>query len=378
MAGIGRAERVSRKQRFLPDFAIKEDVSLARPQRIGIIGFGRIAETSHLPALIELSDLVEIVAIADSSDVRRTVARKLTGLPAGKLYADYRNMLANERLDAVDIALPHFLHERAAIDSARAGVNVIIEKPLAPTLDEADRIIQAVNQAGVQLAVIHNYIYRAPEAEALRLIRQDAIGKPFLARFEYMGEGHYLGAEGYDPDWRTRSEQAGGGALLDNAYHSIYCSRQFVGVPVERVFARVATFVRPIEVDDTALVLMTHQGGAISSVQASWSTSGGGQGVGEIHGARGSLAFGRDGVPLSIYRDSSGRWESIDVSAGDGFASYFESCFRSLIDRKPPPVGASEARLNLALIESAYRSEALNRALEVEPTTGQPLRQRDT
>ena len=95
MAGIGRAERVSKKQRFLPDFAIKEDVSLARPQRIGIIGFGRIAETSHLPALIELSDLVEIVAIADSSDVRRTVARKLTGLPAGKLYADYRNMLAN-------------------------------------------------------------------------------------------------------------------------------------------------------------------------------------------------------------------------------------------------------------------------------------------
>ena len=346
---------------------------MAQLQRIGIIGFGRIAETSHLPALIELSDLVEIVAVADSSVMRRMAARRLTGLPAGKLYADYRNMLANERLDAVDIALPHFLHERAAIDSARAGVNVIIEKPLAPTLDEADRIIEAVNQAGVQLAVIHNYAYRAPEAEALRLIGEDTIGKPFLARFEHMGTGHYLGAEGYDPDWRTRPAQAGGGALLDNAYHSIYCSRQFVGMPVESIYARVATFNRPIEVDDTALVLMTHLSGAVSSVQASWSTTGGGQSVGEIHGTKGTLAFHKDGAPLSIYTESSGKWDAIDVAEDDGFKSYFESCFRSLADQKPPPIGAHQARLNLALIESAYRSQTHNRALDVEPTTGRPL-----
>ena len=351
---------------------------MAQLQRIGIIGFGRIAETSHLPALIELSDLVEIVAVADSSVMRRMAARRLTGLPAGKLYADYRNMLANERLDAVDIALPHFLHEPAAIDSAQAGVNVIIEKPLAPTLEAADRIIRAVDQAGVQLAVIHNYIYRGPEAEALRLIRRDAIGKPFLARFEYLGGGHYLGAAGYDPDWRTRSERAGGGALLDNAYHSIYRSGQFLGAPVESIYARVSTFNRPIEVDDTALVLMTHASGAVSSVQASWSTSGGGQGVGEIHGARGSLAFGRDGVPLSLYTESSRRWQAIDVSEDDGFKSYFESCFRSLNDRKPPPIGARQARLNLALIESAYRSQALDRALDLEPTTGQPFSRPDT
>ncbi len=358
--------------------AFGEIVTLARPQRVGIIGFGRIAETCHLPALARLSDLVEIVAVADSSDVRRMAAQRLTGLPARKLYADYRNMLTIERLDAVDIALPHFLHEPAAIDSARAGVNIIIEKPLAPTLAEADRIIRAVDRAGVQLAVIHNYIYRAPEAEAMRLIRRDAIGKPFLARFASLGGGHFLGAAGYDPDWRTRSKRSGGGALLDNAYHSIYCGRQLIGVPVESIYARVATFNRPIEVDDTALVLMTHSSGAVSSVQAAWSTTAGGQSVREIHGTKGTLAFHKDGAPLSLFTESSGKWESIDVAEDDGFKSYFESCFRCLVDQKPPPIGAHQARLNLALIESAYRSQALNRAIDVEPGSGQPLSQTDT
>ena len=342
-------------------------------QRLGIIGFGRIAETSHLPALVELSDLAEVVAVADSSEQRRQVARRLTGLPAGKLYADYRTMLANERLDAVDIALPHFLHERAAVDVARAGTNVIIEKPLAPTLEEADRIIRAAEEAGVQLAVIHNYIYRGPEAEAARLVRQGAIGRPFLVRIEHLNVSHYSGAAEYDPDWRTRSARSGGGALLDNAYHWIYCSREFLGAPVENVFARVATLSRPIEVDDSALVLMTHRGGKLSSVQASWAVSGGGQAVSEICGTKGTLAFQRDGVPLSIYTESSGMWEAIDVPENDGFKSYFESCFRSLIDGQPPPIGAQEARLNLALIQSAYRSQALNRALDVEPSTGEPL-----
>ncbi len=346
---------------------------MAGQLKVGIIGCGRIVETSHLPALIGLSEYATVVAVADSSEIRRSAARILTGLPESKVYADYRDMLASERLDVVDIALPHYLHERAAVDAASAGVNIIIEKPLAPTVAEADRMIEAAERAGVQLAVVHNYLYRPPEAEALRLIQEDTIGRPFLVRLESLGAGHYLGAAGYDPDWRTRPLVAGGGALLDNGYHYFYSARHFLGRPAESVFARVATLGQPIDVDDTALVVMSHVGGAVSSIQVSWALAGGGQRVSGIHGPNGSIAFGYEGHPISLFLESVGRWNHLDIRPGDGFTSLFRACFRSFIDGMPPPVGPAEARLNLALIRSAYQSQNEHRAVKVSPATGEAI-----
>lgn len=324
--------------------------------RVGLVGCGRIMQEGHLPALQRLGERVEIVALADPSPERRAVIGDLAGIAADQRYSAVDELLGRARIDLLDVAVPHFLHEPAVLAAAAAGVDVVLEKPIATTLDECDRMIAAVTAAGTRLAVIHNYAYRPPEARALALIAEGAIGRPFLVRSEGLGGGHYKGATGYDPDWRTRAARSGGGCLIDNAYHNIYLAWKMLQAPVERVYARLGTYVQPIEVEDTALLLMEHAGGATSSIQVSWAVRAGGLPVHEVHGTAGSIAFRRDGHALSLYRDATGAWEHLDLETDLGFPGYFAALIGALEAGQPIPVDFTEARRNLAIVRAAYAS----------------------
>jgi predicted dehydrogenase len=180
--------------------------------RIGIIGCGRIVELGHVPAFVTLKKLFRIVSIADPSPDRvRLTSELLTkaGLPAPSEYADYKEMIRLEELDAVDMALPHFLHHEAVLTVAKAGISIITEKPLATSVAEAKAMISTCRQARLPLILLHNYLYAPGHAKALELIRAGAIGKPFLYRSEGVWGGHWPGTDSYDPDWRTKSKKAG-------------------------------------------------------------------------------------------------------------------------------------------------------------------------
>ncbi len=327
-----------------------------------IIGCGRIVAEGHLKAYQALRDRVRVIALADPSSERRSLIGDALGVPESARYADYRDLLSRESPDFVDLALPHFLHEEVAIACAQAGRHILTEKPLTTSLASADRILEAVEQAGVFLGVIHNYRYLPHNARALALIAEGKIGRPFFVRSEGLGGSHYPGAAEYDPDWRVKGERAGGGALLDNGYHNIYMAEAFMRSPVRRVYARVGTYVRSQDVDDLAVALLEHENGGVSSIQVSWAVRGGGQRVSEVHGTEGSLRFvnGR----LELFENARGEWTPQDMEGLDfssSFAKLFADFISALERGEPPPLDGRAARHNLAIVMAAYESSRRGR-----------------
>ena len=148
-------------------------------KRVGIIGCGRIAEQGHLPGYAELAGRIAVVAVADPAAERRDLLGDRFQIPPDSRYAEYRDLLARDDLDYVDICLPHHLHHAATIAAAEAGHNILLEKPLAANEDEALAMIAAVEKAGVVFSLIHNYSRQAVPGRVLELVHAGAIGTPY-------------------------------------------------------------------------------------------------------------------------------------------------------------------------------------------------------
>jgi len=338
--------------------------------KLGIIGCGRIVEAGHVKAFALLGRDVRVVAVSDVVGNRADVIGETLGVSPEHRYTDYRRMLRREALDFVDVALPHFLHKRAVIDSAKAGVHIITEKPLAVNLREVDAMLAAVEKAGVELCVLHNYRYTSPKRAALRLIKRGVLGDVFFTRMERLSGGHWPGAAGYDPAWRTKSARAGGGCLIDNGYHTIYLAREAMDSPVTRVYAHVATHLQPIDVEDLAVLTLEHDNGGVSVIQSAWSIKGPSMGGEEFHGTRGSLRFGFEGHPVAVHNNKSGKWTYPQVPkqyGGESFASIMHDCFKAVREGGRVPTDGWEARRNLEVVVAAYKSAKTGRAVTLPP-----------
>ena len=337
------------------------------PLRVGLIGCGRIVEEGHGPAYNALADSYAVVALADPSEQRRDLIGERFGVAAAQRHADYRDLLATSELDLVDIAVPHALHAETCIAAAQAGLPIVLEKPMATTLEEAEAIIAAVEVAGVPATLMHNYLHDAPVEAARAAVERGAIGEPFMYRSEWMGSAWYDGALGYDPAWRTRSAISGGGALIDNGYHALYAAEALMRSPISEVYARTGTFVHEQDVEDTAALLLTHASGAISMILAAWSARSA-QRVHELHGSHGSIRIegGPSGGDATLITDAgSTTLERPDPSAPGGFTAVLAAFARTLNTDAPPPYPLSEGLAILRVVRAAYESASTGRPVAV-------------
>jgi predicted dehydrogenase len=335
-------------------------------------------QEAHTLAYRRLSEIVAVVALADVSEAHRQAVGNLFEIPPSRRFSDYRELLSKAELDAVVIATPHHLHSEQAIAAAEAGVVVICEKPLAPTLEEASAVLEAVERHRVPLTVIHNFLFTPGMETALRLRREGAIGIPAFGRALSLFR---KSSEDMEPSrhWRA-SREAGGGCLNDTAYHEIYLVEALVGSPVRAVEARVQPAFFGREVDDLALLLLEHENGALSTVASSWGVPGGGAGgVGtlvEAHGLKGSLRVTGRGQELFLYTASQRRWETVplpemeDYSPAErarvGHIRYFRETFRCLAQGgRNLPISGEAAWNHLAILEAARRAHRERRSVEV-------------
>ncbi len=338
---------------------------------IGIIGCGRIVEEGHAPALTRLADYARVVALADPSQERRSIVANALDVLRAQQYDSWQALLSSgQKLDAVIIALPHFLHKASIADAAAAGVDIISEKPLAATLEEIDHIGETIRKAQVRLAVIHNYTYSPAVEAGVRAIRDGRIGDTFFIRSESLGGSHYRGRDPKAPDWRTQAAMGGGGVLTDNGYHNMYLSEAEAQSRVVRVYASVGRYVREQDVDDNAVVMLTHANGATTSVQVSWAVNGGGLPVHEVHGTKGSIRYSQEGMPAEIHENSVGEWRSLvsPEEAGqwtDAFYGALRDILAAWADGRNAPTGFKEARHNLAILQAAYLSSKRSQAVEL-------------
>ena len=352
-----------------------------QPIRLGLIGCGGIVQRAHAPAFASMQGLVQVVALADPIESNLTAVGQKFGVPTEHQYPSYRDMLAKAKIDAVSIATPHFLHAEQVIASANAGVAVISEKPMATSLDEADAILEAVERNGVPYAVVHNLLFSPAMKHALSLLGLGQFGEPLFGRSQAM----FVKPKHLSPDDWRHSRAKGGGCIIDSAYHEIYAVSALMLSPVKYIEARVKTlYYEALDVDDTAVLLLEHENGAVSTVTASWCAASHGNDSGrwcEAHTTEGTLRVNhRPNKPVLRFSRTDG-WQDIDLpgmkdgakesatlsalrfAEATGHAGFFAATFEALATGAKVPVTGENARRNLAIIEAARQATIERRAV---------------
>jgi predicted dehydrogenase len=231
------------------------------PVRVGIIGCGKIAR-SHVTALRGV-DGVQVVAVADVDIARARAFAAAHTIPSA--YPDADRMLASG-LDAVTVCTPHGAHEAGVLAAARHRTHVLCEKPIALTVAQARRMIEATTAAGVRFGVLFQRRFWPAALGVRRAIEDGRLGTPIcggvVARFN-------RDAEYYAEPWRGRQATEGGGVLMTQAIHHVDLLRWYMG-PARRVTGACATLVHKglIEVEDTAAAVVEFASGGIATIQA--------------------------------------------------------------------------------------------------------------
>ena len=204
---------------------------------VAIIGAGRIADL-HAPGYIEHPG-ARIAAVVDRDD--QLLRRRVNEWEAGAGYSDYREMLDDQRVDAVEILTPHASHAQLIIDSLAAGMHVSVQKPMAVSLAQCDAIVEAAGQSDRIFRVFENFAYYEPLVRAKQILDDGTIGDPVALRIKTLMGGAQYGWHVPDSTkaWRFDDAVSGGGRIvLDYGWHVFAMSRILLGAP-SQVFAQI-------------------------------------------------------------------------------------------------------------------------------------------
>lgn len=197
--------------------------------RIGLVGYGAWGK-HHAQAIARLEG-TELAGISGSSESTLATAHAETGAPT---YADYRELVRRPDVDAVDVVVPPHLHAEVAIAALEAGKHVLLEKPMAPTLEQCDAIIAAAGAAGKTLAIVHELRYSPLWGGIRTLLDDGAIGEPLYGVFDLWRRPYRQGARG----WRFDPSRVGSW-ILEEPIHVIDLATWYLHRfgHVERVYA---------------------------------------------------------------------------------------------------------------------------------------------
>lgn len=251
--------------------------------RIGVcvVGGGFWAKAMHLPAFKAIPN-VEVVSVVSANEASAAALAKANGVK--RWSTNYADAIPDPEVDVVDILAPNYLHAPIAIAAAEAGKHVICIKPLATSLADADRMLDAVARAGVRLFYAENVPFIPAVQEARRVVQSGAIGKVFRVKAcEGIGEPH--------SPWHYDPARAGGGAMIDMAVHSIEFCRAFAGAPFASVYAETGTFRwgARTKAEDTAVMTLRFANDVIGQCEDSWSLAGAMDSRFEVFGTEGRI-----------------------------------------------------------------------------------------
>jgi len=243
-------------------------MSSRQPVRLGIVGFGTMAERGHLPLLAGL-DAIEVVGVCDPTAPRRKSAEGY-GL---RTYKDLKEYLSRGRAEATLIAAPSGLHTDMAVECLKAGHHVMVEKPMAMTLEGCDRIIHEAREQKRVLSVYHNRRYDPDYLTVRRIVRSGRLGKIYSIdlRLNAWGSGASFGVKEFRQRWRLEANWGGGG-LYDWGVHLLDQLGQLITAAPKNAFAITRTGIWAKDCDDFARALLEFQDGTTGMVEVNYMT----------------------------------------------------------------------------------------------------------
>jgi len=330
-----------------------------RKLRFALVGCGRIAH-NHIEALGRHAADAELVAVCDSDPAALNAAVQATGAPG---FDSLCALLAGSRPDCVVLATPSGLHPQQVMEVARAGVDVMTEKPMATRWSDGLAMVRACDEAGVRLFVVK----QNRRNRTLQLLKQ-AIGKNRFGRIYMVNVNVFWSRPQsyYDSaDWRGTWE-FDGGAFMNQASHYVDLLDWLIG-PVQSVMAYTGTLARNIEVEDTGVAALRWRNGAMGSINVTmltWPKNL--EGSITILGETGSVRVGgvavnqiqhwqfADPDPMDAMLDEAS-YQTTSVY-GFGHPLYYEGVIRSLRDGSQPEIDGREGLKSLELLIAMYLS----------------------
>ena len=335
---------------------------MAEVLRIGMIGCGEIAYKASGEAIQGARNAEMVMAMDVVPDVAASYGERF-GVPHTTGIED---LLGNSDIDAVVISTPHYLHEPLTVQAAEAGKHVMCEKPIACTLEQADRMIEACRKADVRLAIALVSRYSASTVKGKELVEAGVIGKVIGMQFHVMASkpdsywrGGYTGR--VTTDWRPSVEMSGGGVLVMNLVHDIDRFRSMTGLEPVRAFCEFDTFLTDVEVEDAITVTYRYDNGAIGTATATSCARGGISNGNRIVGTEGQILFENRSMKVFTTKDhpdlKAGEWTELDVSDQRNSRTVFTERFaEAVFEGRLPDIPGEEARRTLEAIVAAYRS----------------------
>ncbi|HMN86483.1 MAG TPA: Gfo/Idh/MocA family oxidoreductase [Bauldia sp.] len=340
---------------------------MAGKTRIGLVGCGFFAR-NHLHSWQDLAaDGADLVAVCDVDPAKAEAAAKDFGVP--HWYTSFDEMIAKEKIDLLDIVTRMDTHRALVEKAIAAGIATIVQKPFAPTWEDAVAMTEAAGKAGIFLAVHENFRFQTPLIKVAEAIRSGAIGTPNWARIAFR--------TGYDlyktqPYFYNEDRFI----ILDLGVHTLDIARVFMG-EVEHVYCETQRRNPKVKAEDTATVMLRHVSGAVSVVDFSYESrklpDNFPETLCEIESASGAIVV----VPgLTMNVTSNGAMQSVDIGAPllpwtskpwhVAQESVLITC-RHLLDSyrsgKPAATSAADNLKTYAICEAAYESAATGRAV---------------
>jgi UDP-N-acetyl-2-amino-2-deoxyglucuronate dehydrogenase len=330
-----------------------------RKVRFAIIGCGRIAQ-NHFESIRKHASRAELVAVCDNDPATLARATDKTG---ARGFASLTELLAGAQADCIVLTTPSGLHPRQATEAARAGVDVMTEKPMATRWTDGLAMVRACDEAGVRLFVVKQN-RRNPTLQLLkRAVEQGRFGRIYMVNvnvFWTRPQEYYDSAA-----WRGTWE-FDGGAFMNQASHYVDLLDWIAG-PIESVMAYTGTLARNIEVEDTGVAALKWRNGAMGSINVTMLTYPKNlEGSITILGEKGSACIG--GVAVNEIKNwqfdaadpmdeqiAAASYETTSVY-GHGHPMYYDNVINTLRGEAQPETDGREGLKSLELLIALYMS----------------------
>jgi UDP-N-acetyl-2-amino-2-deoxyglucuronate dehydrogenase len=343
-------------------------VSAGGPIRLGLVGCGAIS-TQHLEAISAIDDLELVGVVSASAERARTVGERW-GVPWTTRLED---LLERDDVDAVTIVSPSGLHPGQALAALRSGRHVVVEKPIALRVADADAIVREGRERGLTVATISQRRFE-PVVRALHAaVAAGALGRLSLV----IAEGLYHRPQSYydSAAWRG-TRDLDGGVLMNQAIHMIDLLR-WIGGPVASVSAHVATLGHVMEAEDTASVSLRFTSGALGEIVATTCANPELPTELRVYGDRGHVRLVGDAAaewdvpgiaPPSATEDEvvpppgAGATQTWGTNA-IGYLRQYTDFADAVRNGRPPAVTAEDGRNAVEVITAAYEADRAGRAI---------------
>ncbi|MCE9860296.1 Gfo/Idh/MocA family protein [Aeromonas caviae] len=333
--------------------------------KIAVVGCGRISK-NHFGSIKQLSNEYDLVAICDNNAEVLEAHQTQYQVPG---YLSFDDMLAKEQLDLVTLCTPSGIHASQAIKAAKAGVNVITEKPMATKWEDGLAMVRACDEAGVRLFVVKQNRRNSTLQLLKRAVTEKRFGKIHMV---HMNVFWTRPQEYYDRAAWSGTWDMDGGAFMNQATHYVDLLHWLIG-PVEKVQSMLSTH-RDIEVEDTGVVNLKWRNGALGSMAVTMCTYPKNlEGSITILGEKGTVRIG--GVAVNDIQEwsfaeakdydaeiESANYETTSVY-GFGHPPYFQNVADVLRGKAEPETDGREGLKSLELLISIYRSGRDNKEI---------------